>query len=186
MPRRAPSAADPGAPLALRADGPGAGSRVLVACIGTDLVADDGVGPAVYERLAAGPLPAGVRIALLGVGGLSLLDALRGERILLVVDAVRFGAPPGTIHVLDWETIPGAPGLPVTAHGIGVREAIDIGRLIGDRRVPDKVTLVGVEGRRFDGIGEPMGPEVAAAVPPAAREIVARARLALAAADEAR
>jgi len=158
---------------------PGAASRVLVACIGNSLVADDAVGPAVYERVAASPLPGGVRIALLGVGGLALLDALQGERILLVVDAVRFGAAPGTIHVLDWEDIPGAPGLPVTAHGIGVREAIDIGRLVGDRRVPDKVTLVAVEGRCFDGIGEPMAPEVAAAVLPAADEIVARARLAL-------
>ncbi len=162
------------------ATGRGEAPRVLVACIGNSLVADDAVGPAVYDRLAADPLPGGVRIELLGVGGLSLLDALRGERILLVVDAVRFGAPPGTIHVLDWENIPGAPGLPATAHGIGVREAIAIGRLIGDRRVPDKVTLVGIEGRRFDGIGEPMGPEVAAAVVPAAREIVARARLAVA------
>ncbi len=152
---------------------------VLVACIGNSLVADDAVGPAVYERLAAGSLPAGVRVALLGVGGLSLLDTLHGERVLLVVDAVRFGAPPGTIHVMDWENIPGAPGLPVTAHGIGVREAIEIGKLIGDRRVPDKVTLVGVEGRRFDGIGEPMAPEVAAAVAPAAEMIAACARRAL-------
>ncbi len=164
--------------------GPGAASRVLVACVGNDLVADDAVGPAVYERLAAARLPGGVRVALLGVGGLSLLDALRGERLLIVVDAVRFGAPPGTIHVLDWESIPGAPGAPVTAHGIGVREAIEIGRLVGDERVPETVTLVGVEGRRFDGIGEPMGPEVAAAVLPAAQAIVARARRALADAEE--
>ena len=170
---------------AIEAEGPGGAPRVLVACIGNSLVADDTVGPAIYERLAAIPLPGGVRIALLGVGGLSLLDALDGENILIVVDAVRFGAPPGTIHVLEWENIPGAPGLPVTAHGVGVREAIDIGRLIGDARVPDRVTLVGVEGRRFDGIGEPMGPEVAAAVLPAAREIVARARLALSAAGDA-
>ncbi len=159
------------------AEGPGEAPGVLVACIGNSLVADDAFGPAVYDCLAAGALPAGVRVELLGVGGLSLLDALRGERILVVVDAVRFGAPPGTMHVLDWEDIPGAPGLPVTAHGIGVREAIEIGRLIGDGRVPDRVTLVGVEGRRFDGIGEPMAPEVAAAVLPAAREVVACARL---------
>ncbi len=165
---------------AVEGEGPGPSPRVLVACIGNSMAADDAVGPAVYEWLTgAGALPRDVRVELLGVGGLSLLDALRGENVLLVVDAVRLGAAPGTVHVLEWENIPGSPGLPVTAHGIGVREAIDIGRLIGDRRVPDKVTLVGVEGRRFDGLGEPMAPEVAAAVLPAAGEIVARARLAL-------
>ncbi len=158
-------------------DRPGARARVLVACVGNSLAADDAGGPAVYDWLTgAGALPAGVRIELLGIGGLALLDALRDEKILLVVDAVQLGAAPGTIHVMEWENIPGNPGLPVTAHGIGVREAIDIGRLIGDRRVPDRVTLVGVEGRRFDGIGEPMAPEVAAAVLPAAHEIVTRAR----------
>jgi len=150
---------------------PGA-ARVLVACVGNPLVADDAVGPAVYGILSEGPLPEGVRVELLAVGGVRLLDELRGERALVVVDAVRFGAPPGTVHVLPWDRIPESGAAPVTSHGIGVRETIDIGRLLYPERVPGEVLLVGVEGLRFDDIGGGMTPEVSAAVQFAAEEVL--------------
>lgn len=161
--------------------GPGAvPSRVLVACIGNGLVADDAVGCAVYERLGGARIPEGIRVELLAVGGLRLLDALQGEEALVVVDAVHLGAPPGTLHVLEGDRIPESPGPPVTAHGFGVGETIAVGRLLGDGPIPGRIVLVGIESRRFDGIGMPMTPEVAAAVQPAADEVLRRARALLA------
>jgi len=141
---------------------------VLVVCVGNTLAADDAVGPAVYENLVSGPLPAGVRVELLAVGGVRLLDELQGERALVVVDAVSFGAAPGTVHVLPWERIPENAQSPVTCHGIGIRETIEVGRILFADRMPARVLLIGVEGRRFDDLGGPMTPEVAAAVGPAA------------------
>ena len=144
----------------------------LIVCLGNSLIADDRAGYAVYELLRQQPLPPGVRIELLGVGGIRLLDELSGEAILVVVDAVRLDAPPGTLHVLDLERLPGTRGAPVTSHGIGLREAIGIGRQLYPERMPGVVVLVGIEGRCFDVLGADMTPEVAAAVPAAAAEVI--------------
>ena len=51
---------------------PVAASRVLVAAIGNIFRGDDGFGPAVAARLAALPLPDGVRVWDVGVRGVHL------------------------------------------------------------------------------------------------------------------
>jgi hydrogenase maturation protease len=147
--------------------------RVLVVCIGNELVADDGVGWAVYQELRRFELPQGVRLVFLGLGGIDLLEELDGEELLLVVDGVQLGAPPGTVHRLGWEDLPQAPARPVSGHGIGVREAITIGRRLYPERVPAATRLIGIEGRCFDRLGQGLSPEVARAVPEAVG-IVAR------------
>lgn len=139
----------------------------LIVCIGNDLVADDGAGPAVFDALSRMSLPPSVRLVNLGLGGIALLDELDGEDSLVVVDAVMLGDPAGTVHVIDWDALPEA-GQAVTAHGIGVREALAVGCRLFPERMPKSVGLVGIEGRCFDGLGEPLSPEVAGAVQSAA------------------
>ncbi len=109
-----------------------------------------------------------MRIKLMEMAGIDLLDELQGEETLIVVDAVQFGARPGTIHLLPWEEIPSTPGLPVSAHGIGIRESIEIGRVLYREKMPEKVMLVAIEGNCFDTIGCSMTPEVRSAVRTAA------------------
>lgn len=142
-------------------------SRALIACVGNDLVADDGAGCAVYDLLEASSLPDGIRLLRVGVMGVALLDELEGEDLLVVVDAVQLGGAAGTLHVLEWEDLPAA-GQAVTGHGIGVREVLQVGRLLYPDRMPRRVVLVGIEGLCFDGLGEPLTEAVAAAVAPAA------------------
>lgn len=83
----------------------------IVACFGNVLRADDGVGPAVAEALLAEQLPAGVRVLEVGIGGIHLVqELLGGVDVLLVVDAVDLGRPPGSVvvqrpDVLDVSTL---------------------------------------------------------------------------------
>jgi hydrogenase maturation protease len=142
-----------------------AACRAIVACVGNGLVADDAAGGAVFDQLTAQGLPDDVRLEQLGTGGLALLDCLDGEPLLIVVDAVQFGAEPGTVHVLDWDDVPVSRGAAVSAHGIGVREAIDAGRLVYPERMPTRVVLIGIEGACFNQLGGSMTPSVAAAIP---------------------
>jgi hydrogenase maturation protease len=144
----------------------------LVVCIGNELAADDAAGGAVFHHLCARGLPANVRLEQLGTGGLALLDCLDGEPTLIIVDAVQLGAEPGTVHVLEWDQVPVPPRTGVTAHSIGVREAIETGRLVCPERMPAHVVLVGIEGATFDQLGGPMTPSVAAAVPYAAQAVM--------------
>lgn len=146
--------------------------RSLIVCIGNDLVADDAAGHVLYHLLRERALPAGARLVLLGTGGIDLLDVLDGEELLIVVDAVQLGAAPGTVHLLDWEHIPANELRPVSGHGIGVKEAVQVCRQLYPERAAAVVRLVGVEGRCFDRVGAGLSPEVAAALPQAVEAVV--------------
>lgn len=146
-------------------------STALVVCIGNPMVSDDSVGPAIYEELKKKPLPPGVRLELVAVGGLRLLDLVDGEDLLVVVDAVCTGAPAGTVLVRDWGEIAGAVGLPVTSHDVGLREAVEVGRLLQPESMPGRIVLVGIEGECFDRCDLPMTTRVSAAIGEALAEV---------------
>ena len=77
-------------------------SGVLVAGIGNLFLTDDGFGSEVARRLAAGPLPAGVRVVDYGIRGMHLAyDLLDGYDALVVVDAMPGKGSPGDLSVLE-------------------------------------------------------------------------------------
>ncbi|HEY5143975.1 MAG TPA: hydrogenase maturation protease [Solirubrobacteraceae bacterium] len=119
-------------------DGPAA-----VIAVGNRLRADDGAGVEVVRRLA-GRVPAGVRLIELGGEPAGLLDAWDGLGTVVVVDAVRTGGEPGTVHRLDASTepLPARMGSAST-HGLGLAEALELGRALG--RLPARVVVVGIE-----------------------------------------
>lgn len=147
-------------------------ATATVLCIGNALAGDDGAGAAVYQELRERQLPAGVRLKFLGLGGIDLLEELTGENVLVVVDAVQLGAACGRVHVLAWNQLPAMTVRPVSGHGIGVKEAIEVGRRLYPERMPEKIWLVGIEGQCFDQLGVKLSPEVSASVPTAADEVL--------------
>lgn len=75
---------------------------VLVAGIGNLFLTDDGFGPEVARRLAAGPLPEGVKVIDYGIRGMHLAyDLLDGYDALVVVDALPGDGSPGDLSVLQ-------------------------------------------------------------------------------------
>lgn len=149
-------------------------SRALVVCIGNELVADDAVGHAIFNQLVESGLPDTIRLEYCGVGGIALLELLTGQdELLLVVDAVQLGAPPGTVQVWSWDELPTIEqGSAISAHGIGLKDTISIGLTLYPERMPQRILLVGIEGRCFDQLGSSMTPAVAASVPTAVALIV--------------
>ncbi len=147
------------------------GRDALVVCVGNELVADDAAGWAVYQRLAAGALPPGVHAIFLACGGMALIEALGGEDLLVIVDAVELGFPAGTVHTIAAEELPRSGGA-VSAHGIGIPEVLEVGRLLCPERMPRRTVLIGIEGRCFDRPGREMTAAVEAAVPVAVHRVV--------------
>jgi hydrogenase maturation protease len=142
----------------------------LVVCIGNELVADDAVGYEVYHELQRMALPEDTRLEYTGVGGLALLDLLTGsESALIVVDAVQFGSQPGTIHELSWEDVPSCGNSAISAHGVGLRETIEVGKLLCPEKLPTDIRLIGIEGRCFNRMRDKMTPATAAAIGDAAQ-----------------
>lgn len=156
-------------------------ARALVVCIGNELVADDAVGHAVFTQLAELGLPGNVRLEYCGVGGIALLELLTGqEELMIVVDAVQLGDPIGTVRLWSWDELPVLEGgSAISAHGIGLKDTLVIGRTLYPERMPRQILLVGVEGRCFDQLGSAMSPEVAAAVPLAVAAICKELNLTL-------
>jgi hydrogenase maturation protease len=140
---------------------------VLVIGVGRLDQGDDAVGPAVARRAMELVPPEVTLVAQMEP--LGLIDAWAGAGLVVVTDAVRSGQRPGTVHVLHAHHGP----LPVRTgaggtHALGLAEVIELGRAL--RRLPSELVVVGVEAQRF-GLGEPMSPQVKAAVELAAKTV---------------
>jgi hydrogenase maturation protease len=127
-------------------------------CLGSPFRGDDAVGPAVADRLRA----SGATVLDCADEPTRLLDLWSGLDTVVVVDALRSGAPPGTLHRIDAADGPLPRDLRLAStHAMGVADALELGRALG--RAPRRVVVVGVEGACF-GMGEEMTPAVEGAL----------------------
>jgi len=116
---------------------------VLVLGLGNVLLGDDGLGAAAVvciERDYA--VPPGVRLEDGGTLGLSLLGLIAESHHVILIDAVRADAPPGTLVRLDGADVTDAVRDRLSPHQVGVADLLDAARLIG--RYPSAVTLLGM------------------------------------------
>jgi hydrogenase maturation protease len=80
---------------------------------------------------------------------------------VVIVDAVRTGAPPGTVHRWDLFELCGAPSRAGGGtHDLGIATTIALAGALG--RLPLAAVVIGIEGGGFDP-GAPPSPEVLAA-----------------------
>jgi hydrogenase maturation protease len=147
-------------------------ARVLVAGIGNVFLGDDGFGPEVARRLAAVPLPDDVAVLDVGIRALHLAFALLdAPRLLVLVDAVSRGEPPGTLFLIEPRPSQHPTDSVPDAHGMTLDTVLAAVRNLGGELPPTR--LVGCE-PAF--VGERMGlsPAVEEALPRAV-EMVRRA-----------
>lgn len=79
-------------------------ARILVAGIGNIFFRDDGFGVEVARRLARQTQPEGVTVSDFGIRGLHLaFEIVSGYDLVILIDAVSRGGPPGTLYVLEPE-----------------------------------------------------------------------------------
>jgi hydrogenase maturation protease len=145
---------------------------VLVAGVGNPSRGDDGAGPEVV-RLLEGRVPPHVRLATVAADPLALIETWDGASHVVAVDAMRTGAPPGTVRRLE-VTAPGGghglvAGAATSSHGFGLAETLALAGPLG--RMPPRVTVFGIEAAAFDP-GAPLSPPVAAAVTTVAERIL--------------
>ena len=140
-------------------------AKALVVCIGNDLVWDDAAGCEVYNALSREALHPHISLLRLGVGGVEILEYLKGMyRTLVVVDAVRFGSEPGTLHRSSLNSMPPTHHGAVSVHGLGIRELIEAGTILHPESMPENIVCIGIEGENFDECGVPLSARVRTAV----------------------
>jgi len=139
--------------------------RVLVAGIGNVFFGDDGFGVEVADRLGGRPRPDGVRVVEYGIRGVHLAyELLDGYDVLVLIDAIPMGEPPGTVAVIEVDQDERADPLPMDAHSMS--PATVLGLLASVGGTVERVLIVGCQPAVIDeGIG--LSPVVRAAVPAA-------------------
>ena len=144
-----------------------AGACVL--CLGNPWHGDDGFGHHVFERLQAlHALPRSVALVDAGVAGLNALGWLDGCSKAVLVDAVRVGAPVGTVHRLDPSQLE-PPGDELSLHELGLASLVAAYAASGEAA---QLVVIGAEVGCVGAFTAELSPPLRAAVPIAAAMVV--------------
>lgn len=137
---------------------------LIVIGLGNAFRGDDAAGLAVARALGDDP-----RVLVHEGEPIDLLERWEGAGEVIVVDAARSGAAPGTVHRLDGLAAPA--GLGGSTHAFGLAATLELARALG--RAPERVTVYAIEGEDF-GAGTELSAPVRAAVDELARELRGR------------
>lgn len=131
---------------------------------------DDGVGRLIARRVRAG-VPPQIPVLEESGEGAALIEAWRGAEMVILCDAVRSGAEPGTIHRLEADHLPIPTGFfHYSTHAFSVAEAVELARVLG--QLPPHLLIFGIEGADF-AAGTELSPPVEQAAQQVIREILA-------------
>ena len=123
---------------------------VLVLGIGNTLLSDEGIGVHVVERLRSelNDRP-GVEILDGGTLSFTLAEPITRAEGLIVVDAARMHARPGTVRVFTNEAMDRyLVGNRQSVHEVSLTDLLDIARL--SERLPRQRCLIGIEPENLD------------------------------------
>jgi hydrogenase maturation protease len=145
---------------------------LIIGC-GNLLRGDDGVGPILIRRLWEIGLPEGVRVADGGTAGMDVAFKMRGADQVIIVDAARTGATPGTLYKVpgaELEQLPPVTGIHL--HAFRWDHALAFGRWLLKEEYPTNITVYLIEGECFE-FGAMLTPAVAGRMEALAQMLVA-------------
>ena len=117
--------------------------RILIACIGNIFMGDDGFGVEVARRMIGRPLPEGVTLKDFGIRSYDLAYAMLDPyELIILVDACSRGGDPGTVYLIEPETLEQAPAHP-DAHSMNPVSVLHMVKSMGGPS--GKVLIVGCE-----------------------------------------
>ena len=126
------------------------GASVLVIGVGNENRGDDAVGLAVSRWLRE-KVPHGAIVAEETGDGARLIELWKGFELVVLVDAAKSGAAPGTIHKYEAHKSPLPTGLfseEYSSHAFGILRAIELARAMN--QLPQRFLVYGIEGECFD------------------------------------
>ncbi|NWF52814.1 MAG: HyaD/HybD family hydrogenase maturation endopeptidase [Nitrospirae bacterium] len=136
--------------------------KVVILGVGNLLLSDEGVGVHVANELMKMELPPNVSVVEGGTEGFRLLNVITDADCLIVIDAVKGGAEPGSIYRFNIDEVKNCPpGFKTSVHQIGILEVIDLSVLIGEK---PHTTIIGIEPKSIE-MGMDLSPEVKSKIP---------------------
>lgn len=149
---------------------------LLVIGCGNVLRGDDAAGPVVIRRLwERGGLRSDVRLADGGTSGMDVAFQMRHADRVLLIDAARTGAAPGTLYRIpgsELEHLPPVSG--IASHDFRWDHAIAFGNWLLGPLMPADIDVILIEGEAFE-FGEALSPAVDRAIDEVADIVLAEA-----------
>lgn len=137
--------------------------KVVVLGIGNTILSDEGVGVRAAEALLERyDPPTNVEVIDGGTAGMELLEPLSNLDLLVVLDAVKRGQPPGSIVKLSGQEVPVFFRSKLSPHQISICDVLASLEFIGDK--PKDMVLIGIEPDSLE-LGLELTPAIAARVP---------------------
>ena len=150
-------------------------ARALVLGAGNPFMGDDGFGPAVAEKLLAGPQMAGIYVVNAGTGSRGMIfNMVTGPsrpRAIIIVDALDAGKRPGELFWVDIEDLSLEKAEDFSLH---MTPASNM--LLRLKEMGVEIRVLACQPKNLPEVmTEGLSPEVAAAIGPAAEMVLARA-----------
>ena len=135
--------------------------RRAVICLGNLLRADDGVAIHLAERLRKERPD--IEVVELPAGTPEILDYIRGRDRVVIVDAIRTGAKPGTIHRIIPQ-VAESLGL-ASSHGINLFGLLRLGQQLYPDEMPERLVILAVEAEDTSSFSDELTERVRQAIP---------------------
>jgi len=119
--------------------------RTFILCLGNERVSDDGIGAEIGRVLQLLPLPDDILVKVVPRLRLDLLDDLVGVDHLVIVDALKANAEPGTCTVVDVTEHSAAVVSSGCCHSSEVCDLIQLAREVASDDSEFDITIAGVE-----------------------------------------
>lgn len=144
-------------------------AAIRIIGLGNLMRGDDAVGLIAARRLRQ-EMDDRAEVIEAGMAGVDLIELMKGASVVILVDAVRSGKAPGSVHRLDASVSPiGGQVFPRSSHAIGVSEAIELARAMGV--LPPTVIVYGVEIGKTE-VGQPLSPPLSEALDHVVKRII--------------
>jgi hydrogenase maturation protease len=143
--------------------------RTLVIGVGNLLRCDDGAGVHVVNRLKTeAPHIDAEDVAM---GTIEVLEAMKGYDRVVIVDAVRTGAEPGTVFRVDISRGEKSPVV-ASSHGVDLVTTLRLGARLFPDEMPREQIIIGVEAGDVTTLSEECTPPVEAAIRMVVEDII--------------
>ena len=137
--------------------------------VGNLLRRDDGAGVHVVNRLKRlAPQIDAVDVAM---GGVEILEAMRGYDRVIMVDSITTGTEPGTIYRVNIAGGEEAPRFS-SSHGVDLVTTLELGRMLMPGEMPPEQFLIGIEAEDTVNFSVSCTPRVEAAVDRVVKDIL--------------
>lgn len=122
--------------------------KVAIVGIGNILYGDEGVGIHVINELKCKFLPPYVEVYDCNTDAFAILEAINGARKAVIVDAMRLGYKPGTVHRFNCEELLKMNDKLInfiSFHQLDLVSTLKIAQLTDVYKLPNEIVVFGVE-----------------------------------------